>query len=89
MVKIQVRSETHPELDGAWYRGFDFRRWEYWASNADAGWGVWSTETGWTQGWITTMLLMRELHTNFWDFTKNSTIADSFDKYKKLMLEDL
>ncbi len=89
MVKIQVRSETHPELDGAWYRGFDFNRWEYWASNADAGWGVWSTETGWTQGWITTMLMMQELNTNFWDFTKKSKIADSFDKYKKLMLEGL
>jgi CubicO group peptidase (beta-lactamase class C family) len=89
MVKIQVKSESHRELDGAWYRGFDYGRWEYWASNADLGWGVWSTETGWTQGWITTMLMMQELNTNFWDFTSGSRIAGSFEKYRKLMLEGL
>ncbi len=89
MVKIQVESESRPELDGAWYRGFDYGRWEYWASNADLGWGVWSTETGWTQGWITTMLMMQELNTNFWDFTSGSRIAGSFEKYRKLMLEGL
>ena len=49
MVKIQVRSNLHPELDGAWFRAFEYKRWEYWGSNADLGWGVWSTETGWTQ----------------------------------------
>lgn len=88
MVKIQVRSDSHPELDGAWFRAFEFNRWEYWGSNADLGWGVWSTETGWTQGWITTMLMMQELNTNFWDFTSQSNAADTFEKYKKLMLED-
>ena len=31
------RSEAHPELDGAWFRAFDFKRWEYFGSNADAG----------------------------------------------------
>jgi hypothetical protein len=30
---VQVRSEGRPELDGAWFRAFDFKRWEYWASN--------------------------------------------------------
>jgi len=88
MVRIQVRSETHPELDGAWYRAFDFNRWEYWASNADAGWGVWSTETGWTQGWITSMLMIQELDTNVWDFTADSKIADSFEKYRSMMLPE-
>ncbi len=89
MVRIQVKSETHPELDGAWYRGFEFKRWEYWASNADLGWGVWSTETGWTQGWITTMLMMRELKTNFWDYTASSKIADHFEKYRNMMLSEI
>ena len=37
--RIQIRSPDHPELDGAWYRGFDCRRWEYSASNADWKWG--------------------------------------------------
>ncbi|MEA3478397.1 MAG: hypothetical protein U9R60_09480, partial [Bacteroidota bacterium] len=88
MVKIQVRSDLQPELDGVWFRAFEYNRWEYWGSNADLGWGVWSTETGWTQGWITTMLMMQELDTNFWDFTAESKISSSFDKYKKLMLTD-
>ena len=88
MVKIQVRSNLHPELDGAWFRAFEYKRWEYWGSNADLGWGVWSTETGCTQGWITTMLMMQELNINFWDFTSQSNVADTFEKYKKLMLGD-
>jgi len=87
MVKIQVRSDSHPELDGVWFRAFEYNRWEYWGSNADLGWGVWSTETGWTQGWITTMLMMQELDTNLWDFTMESKIADKFEKYKNIMLE--
>ncbi|MCY2931391.1 MAG: hypothetical protein NTV86_18265 [Planctomycetota bacterium] len=35
LCRIQVRSEAHPELDGAWYRAFNFGNWQYWASNAD------------------------------------------------------
>jgi hypothetical protein len=88
MVRIQVNSKTHPELHGAWYRAFDYDRWEYWGSNADLGWGVWTTETGWTQAWITTMLMMNELNTNIWDFTSNSKIADGFVEYKTIMLEN-
>ena len=53
LCRIQVHSEEHPELHGAWFRAFDYRRWDYWASNADLGWGAWSIESGWTQGWIT------------------------------------
>ncbi len=89
MVMIQVKSDARPELDGAWYRGFDYGRWEYWASNADLGWGVWSSETGWTQGWITSMLMMKEMEINFWDFTEKSKIAESFKKYEKLMLSEV
>ena len=88
LVRIQVRSESHPELDGAWYRAFDFKRWEYWGSNADAGWGVWSTETGWTQAWIVTMQMMDELNTTIWDFTANSKIGHYFEKYKQMMLPE-
>ena len=88
MVKIQVRSDSRPELDGVWFRAFEYNRWEYWGSNADLGWGVWSTETGWTQGWITSMLMMQELDTNLWDFTAGSKIAGSFEKYKKMMLDN-
>lgn len=67
LCRAQVRSAKRPELDGAWFRAFDFRRWEYWASNADAGWGAWAIESGWSQSWITAVLALRRLETSLWD----------------------
>jgi len=86
LLRIQVRSDLHLELDGAWFRGFDFRRWDYWASNADLGWGVWSTETGWTQGWILAVLTLRERKTNLWDLTGGSRIGDRMETVLAEML---
>jgi hypothetical protein len=80
LCRIQARSSVHPELDGGWMRAFDFRRWDYWASDSDHGWGVWSIETGWTQAWITSVLAMRRLKTSFWDLTANSKIGRHLDK---------
>ncbi|MGD1102633.1 MAG: hypothetical protein ABSA59_11250 [Terriglobia bacterium] len=80
LCRIQVCSSAHPELDGAWFRAFDFKIWDYWASNADWGWGVWSIETGWTQAWITSVLAMRHLKTSLWDLTANSKIGRYMDK---------
>jgi hypothetical protein len=88
LVRIQTRSEAHPDLDGAWYRCFDFRRWDYWASNADSGWGAWCTETGWTQGWILAGLASRQSKTSLWELTAKSRIATHFDKYRRLMIPD-
>lgn len=88
LVRIQIRSEAHPELDGAWFRAFDYRRWEYWGSNADSGWGAWSIEVGWTQAWIPTVLALRELRLNLWDLTSKSRIAGHWEKYRSLMLGD-
>jgi len=82
---IQVSSERHPELDGAWFRAFDYRRWDYWGSNADAGWGAWSIESGWTQAWITSVLAMRQMQTSLWDLTANSRIAAHQDRLLRLM----
>jgi len=65
--RIQIRSESHPELDGAWFRAFDYGDWDYWASNADLGWGAWSIETGWSVSWITSILALRQRHESFWD----------------------
>ena len=59
-IRTQTRSEAHPELDGTWYRGFDFKKWDYWASDGDAGWGVWTNEIGWTHSWITATLALRQ-----------------------------
>ena len=36
LCRIQIQSESHPELHGGWFRAFDFMRWEYWASSARA-----------------------------------------------------
>ena len=88
LCRIQIRSETHPELDGGWFRAFDFKRWEYWASNADAGWGAWCIESGWTQSWITAVLALRQMNTSLWDMTKESKINRYFAKLRQEMLPD-
>ena len=86
LVRVQVESNAHPELDGAWFRAFEYKRWDYWASNADLGWGAWSIESGWTQGWITAVLAMREMNTSLWDLTANTRIGDHADQLTKMML---
>ena len=87
LVRIQTRSGAHPDLDGAWYRCFDFKRWDYWASNADSGWGGWCTETGWSrEAWIITGLVMRQSKTSLWELTAKSKIATRSEKYRKLMI---
>ncbi len=86
--RIQIRSEAHPELDGWWYRAFEFKRWEYWASNADAGWGAWSTESGWTQSWIAGVLGMRQQNTSLWDLTAHSKIGTHLDKLLPVMFPE-
>lgn len=85
LCRIQVRSEQRPELDGAWFRAFDYRRWDYWGSNADAGWGAWSIESGWTQAWITSVLAMRQMNTSLWDLTADSHVAAHQARLLKLM----
>jgi hypothetical protein len=59
LCRIQVHAPAHDYLDGAWMRSFDYDLWEYWGSSADAGWGAWAVETGWTNSWIATVLAMR------------------------------
>ena len=88
LCRIQVSSADHPEFDGAWFRAFDYDRWEHWASNSDAGWGVWSTETGWTQGWITAVLALRRLGTSLWDYTGTSAVGTYFEANRKTMLPE-
>ena len=69
LVRIQVRSNSRKNVDGAWFRAFNYRNWDYWASNADAGWGAQSTLTGWIQSWIVATLALMEKGTSFWDVT--------------------
>jgi hypothetical protein len=88
LCRIQVYSPTHPELHGGWFRSFDFGRYEHWGCNADQGWGAWCIESGWTQGWITTILALREMNTSVWDVSRGSMVVNTFEKLKKQMLPD-
>lgn len=88
LCRIQIVSQERPELDGAWFRAFDFGRWDYWASNADLGWGAWSIESGWTQGWITAVLSLRHLRTSFWDLTANNRLKHHVDQWVSQMLPE-
>lgn len=88
LCRIQIRSEKHPFLDGGWFRAFDFDRWEFWASNADAGWGAWSIESGWTCGWINAVLAMRQTDTSLWDMAKRCRIGRHHAKWRKRMIPD-
>ncbi len=88
LCRIQVRSEAQPSLDGGWFRAFDFKRWEAWASNADAGWGAWAIESGWTQGWIVSVLGLRQMKTSLWDLVTKTGIARDFARLRSEMLPD-
>jgi hypothetical protein len=67
LCRIQVRAPRHPYLDGAWFRGFDFGRWDYFASSGDIGWGPWCVETGWAPFWGLSTFALREQRTNLWE----------------------
>jgi hypothetical protein len=86
LCRVQVRSERHPQLSGAWFRAFDFGRWDYWGSNADAGWGAWSIETGWTQAWIISVLAMRRMGVSLWGLTAGSGIRRHVEHWGPRML---
>ena len=80
LLRIQVKSDAHPDIDGAWFRAFDFGRWDYWAENADAGWGAWSTLTGWIQSWIVGTHALMEKDQSYWDITKNMDMKKDFQE---------
>jgi hypothetical protein len=88
LVRIQVRSDKYPYLDGSWFRAFDFKLWDYWASSADIGWGAWSVESGWGQAWIAAVLGLRAKNTSLWDLTSESRIENQFDKVQEQMSQN-
>lgn len=85
LVRIQVKSEGHKDIDGAWFRAFDFGRWDYWASNADNGWGAWCTLTGWIQSWIVTTESLVATDRSYWDLTRQMEVAPSFDRARWML----
>lgn len=86
--RVQVKSESQPQLDGGWFRGFDYRRWEFWGSDADIGWSLYSMETGWITGEILSVLALRQMKTSMWDLTAESTIPRHFKDWRERMLPD-
>lgn len=83
VIRAQVKSKInhHPELDGAFFRAFDYEKWEAWASDSDIGWGAWSIETGWTQSWITTVIGLFVQNTSLWDLAQNVNAQDEFEDW--------
>lgn len=69
LVRIQACSDKQQDVDGAWYRAFNYRDWNWWASNSDAGWGNLGTLAGWTQSWIVGTLAMMQMNTSYWELT--------------------
>jgi hypothetical protein len=88
LCRIQIHAEKIPWLNGWWFRAFDDRRWEYWASSADIGWGAWSLEAGWGQAWTAVTLGLREKKISFWEMTANSHLSNTLQKWKPAMLEE-
>jgi hypothetical protein len=88
LCRIQISSEKHPELDGGWFRAFDLKNWEYWASNTDAGWGAWCIESGWSQSWITIVFALRKINSSLWGCTLDSKIKEPFDPIRRQMIPD-
>ena len=86
LVSIQSSSSGWQDLDGCWFRAFDYENWEYYGSNADHGWGAWGTLSGWTQSFITTTLALKQKETSFWEITKNSEIGNNIDEVWAQML---
>ena len=74
--------------DGAWFRAFDYEKWETYGSDGDSAWGVWATESGWTEAWINHGLSMIVLDGNLWDLSADMDMAASFEKLGEAMLTD-
>ncbi|WP_162415936.1 hypothetical protein [Cyclobacterium roseum] len=88
LTRIQVKSDRFEDIDGAWFRAFDFERWEFWASNADVGWGAWGTLTGWTQSWIVATQVLVLTDQSYWELTRDSKINEHMEDRLELMLEE-
>jgi hypothetical protein len=88
LVRIQVRSDELRHLDGAWFRAFDYGRWDYWASSADLGWGAWCAESGWGPAWNAIVFGLRAKRLSLWELTESSQIAQHLGAVRTLMAEN-
>lgn len=86
LCRIQMSSEKHPFLDGAWSRCFDFKRWEYFASSSDACWGAYSVESGWTNTWVATVMAMRSKQESLFNLSPEKRFEKIASEIKEYML---
>ena len=85
LCRVQVCSRAIPYLDGAWLRGFDFQKWDYWANSCDAGWGPWCAETGWGHTWIGTTLALRERRQSLWQLLISRPLKSNWPEIQRAM----
>ncbi len=80
LCRIQISSDKYPYLNGAWYRSFDFAKWDYWASSGDVGWGAWCIESGCGQAWTAAVLGLRQKNVSLWEFISKVNLSENFNK---------
>lgn len=62
---VRIQSESpDPRVDGAWFRGFDFERWEVYGAGYDPNYGPYHAYTGWMESIIDQALAMALLDTD-------------------------
>ncbi|WP_428307231.1 hypothetical protein [Lacipirellula sp.] len=88
LVRVQVRSQEIPYLDGTWFRAFDYRRWDYWSSSGDLGWGAWCAEAGWGPAWTAITLGLRAEGTSLWETSQSSAIAEQLEAVRGEMSQN-
>ena len=89
VVRTQQVSDVYPEFDGVWFRGFDYDKWETYGSDGDLEWGVWTTETGWTEAWLSGCVSLRVLDVCVWELSESMDMTDDFATVKEIMLKEI
>jgi len=80
LCRAQIKSILHPELDGSWFRAFDFGNWSYWGGDVSPRWGAWSVATGGTHAWITSVFAMCQTETCLWEVLANTDVKSQVEK---------
>jgi len=88
LCRIQVRAESLPYLNGTWFRAFDYKKWDYWASSGDIGWGPWCAEAGWGHMWIATMLTLRQENTTLWELLTKRDLKQHWPQIEAEMFKE-
>ena len=80
LCRAQIKSILHPELDGSWFRAFDFGNWSFWGGDVSPRWGAWSVATGATHAWVTSVLAMHQAETCLWEVAGKTDVKSEVEK---------